>query len=84
MKKKDVDSKVGQDSHGLKLLQCVFDDDVFCSFRKDEKKTIMPRCFKCATYFDFMLWMDEEEEADGAFAEWAFKNPEAYARGEVP
>jgi hypothetical protein len=46
----------------VKLLSCVFFNDVLCSYRKDERFTIMNRCLKCAEYERFEQQMDEEDE----------------------
>jgi len=45
-----------------KLLSCLFLLDVWCSFRKSEKFTMMDRCLKCKHYERFLREMDEEDE----------------------
>ena len=45
-----------------KLLLCVFLDDVFCSYVKHEKFSVMARCFRCSHYLRFMREMAEEED----------------------
>jgi len=46
----------------MKVLSCVFFDDVLCSYRKNERFGVMSRCFKCRHYRKFKREMDEEEE----------------------
>lgn len=46
----------------MKVLSCVFFDDVLCSYRKSKKSTVMFRCLKCRHYKRFERMMDEEEE----------------------
>jgi len=43
-------------------LSCVFLNDVLCSYRKDEKFSVMVRCMKCSHYAKFTRDMDEEDE----------------------
>ena len=50
------------DENGLKLLLCVFWDDVLCSYRKDGRAGVMARCWKCAEFERFEREMDEEDE----------------------
>lgn len=45
-----------------KLLPCLFLDNLFCSYRKSEKFTVMARCFECPHYLRLMREMDEEDE----------------------
>ena len=45
-----------------KRLQCFFDVDVFCSFRRYENMHIMSRCFSCSHYRRVMCEMEEEDE----------------------
>ena len=45
----------------MKVLSCVFLDDVLCSYRKSEKFTVMGRCLKCRYYERFMREMAEED-----------------------
>jgi hypothetical protein len=44
-----------------KILPCVFDDSVECSFRMSEKITVMGRCWNCSVYKRFLKGMDEED-----------------------
>jgi len=46
----------------LKPLVCLFLDGVFCSFRKNDKVTMMDRCFTCAHYQRFIREMEEEDQ----------------------
>lgn len=46
----------------MKPLSCLFLDDVLCSYRKDERFTVMSRCFKCGHYRRFLREMDEEDK----------------------
>ena len=46
----------------LKVLPCVFFDDVLCSYRKDVRSGVMGRCSKCRHYRRFEREMDEEDE----------------------
>lgn len=46
----------------MKVLSCVFFDDVLCSYHKGEKFTVMDRCLKCRHYRRFERMMAEEEE----------------------
>lgn len=79
----DVDSKVCRDSHGLKLLPCVFFSDVLCAFRKDSRLMLLSRCFSCREYSRFMCEMDEEDARMTAEIEEIEANPEAYLRGDL-
>jgi len=45
----------------MKILSCVFLDDVLCSYRKSEKFTVMGRCLNCCHYARFMREMAEED-----------------------
>jgi hypothetical protein len=45
-----------------KILPCFFEPDVWCSYRKSERFTVMARCFKCKYYLEFIREMEEEEE----------------------
>jgi hypothetical protein len=49
------------DVKSLKVLSCVFFDDVLCSFRKSVKFVVMARCFNCREYKRFMQEMEEED-----------------------
>ena len=46
----------------MKVLSCVFKNDVLCSFRKSEKVKFMHMCLKCSHYLDFCKEMEDEEE----------------------
>ena len=46
----------------MKVLSCVFFDDVLCSYRKNVKLGVMGRCFKCRYYKRFKRESDKEEE----------------------
>lgn len=46
----------------MKVLSCVFFDDVLCSLRRHEKVRIMSRCFRCSHYLRFVREMEKEEE----------------------
>jgi len=48
--------------HEPSVLSCMFFDDVFCSFRKEEGSYVMGRCFKCPHYLRFEREMDEEDK----------------------
>jgi hypothetical protein len=50
------------DENGLKVLSCVFLNDVLCSYRKDVKFGVMARCFKCPYFRRFEREMDVEDE----------------------
>lgn len=50
------------DDNGLKVLACVFWDDVSCSYRKDVRSGVMARCFECRYYRRFERETDEEDE----------------------
>jgi restriction endonuclease len=50
------------DEDGLKPLSCLFLDDVLCSYRKDERLTVLSRCFKCPHYERWQRMMDEDDE----------------------
>lgn len=45
-----------------KLLSCVFFLEIPCSYRKNEKSTILARCFKCSHYARFFREMDDEDQ----------------------
>ena len=79
----DVNSKVKQDSHDLEILPCVFFSDVFRTFRKDSRVTVLVRCSTCREYLRFEREMDEEEERFWVFEQAVRANPEAYMRGEL-
>ena len=44
-----------------KILPCVFDKKVLCSFRKSLKFGIMDRCFSCRHHTDFIRFMEEQD-----------------------
>jgi len=44
-----------------KILSCVFNDKVLCSYRKSEDFGIMDRCFSCRHHADFVRFMDEQD-----------------------
>ena len=46
----------------MKILSCVFFDDVLCSFRRSEKSGIMDRCMNCEHFARFNREMQKEEE----------------------
>lgn len=46
----------------LKVLSCVFFDNVLCSHRKSAKIFIMNRCHECSHFLRFEREMDEEDE----------------------
>ena len=50
------------DENVLKLLLCLFFDDVLCAYRKDAKFTVMARCLKCRHYMRFEREMDEADQ----------------------
>jgi len=53
---------LGRGFFDLKLLSCLFLDDVLCSFRESDGSGFMDRCLKCRRYKRFMREMDEEDE----------------------
>lgn len=66
------------DENGLKPLSCLFLDDVLCSYRKDQRLTVLSRCFKCPHYERWERMMDEEDAREDAEIEDILKNPEKY------
>ena len=61
-----------------KLLSCLFDGAVLCSFVKREGRSgVLTRCFKCPTYLRFCREMEAEEDA-------FFEMVERVRRGEDP
>lgn len=71
------------DQDGLKVLSCVFLDDVVCSFRKDARFGVMSRCFKCTHYRRFMDEMDEEDERVMNEIDEIRKHPETFSREDL-
>ncbi len=69
--------------NGLKLLSCVFDDDVLCSFRKYAGFGVMERCFKCDHYRRFEMEMEEEDERVMNEIDEIREHPDRYLRGEL-
>lgn len=53
---------VSDDKNGLKILPCLFWNDVVCSYRKDTRSGIMSRCLTCVHYRKFEADMDEADE----------------------
>ena len=52
------------DVNGLKVLSCVFWNDVLCSFRKSESFGIMERCFTCRHHERFLFAMADQDEKE--------------------
>ena len=71
------------DENGLKVLLCVFLDDVVCSFRKDARFGVMSRCFKCRHYLRFEMEMDEENELVMNEIDEIRKHPETFSREDL-
>jgi len=71
------------DENGLKLLSCVFSDDVLCSYRKDVGFRIMARCSGCPSYKKFEREMDEEDERVMNEVDEMRKNPERFSREDL-
>lgn len=46
----------------LKVLPCVFYDDVLCSYRKTMRSCLMARCWKCRRYKRFNREVFEADE----------------------
>ena len=47
----------------MKVLSCVFLNDVLCKYRKSEKPMVLGRCFKCRHFSRFNHIMEEQEDA---------------------
>ena len=67
----------------LKILSCVFWDDVLCSFRKYEKIGVMDRCLKCEHCLRLFGEMDEEDQELDDWVREVKKHPDRYLRGEI-
>jgi len=83
MVKRDVADHSELDENGLKLLSCVFWDDLLCSFRKDVRVRVMGRCLKCPEYGRFERAMEKEDEEEARFFEEVQKHPDRYLSGEL-
>lgn len=68
-------------NNGLKLLACIFLNDVLCSYRKDVGFRIMARCSRCPSYKKFELLMAADDEAEAVFLDEVRKHPERYGSG---
>jgi hypothetical protein len=71
------------DENGLKLLPCVFWDNILCSYRKYVTFGVMARCSKCPEYRRFEAVMEKEDEEEARFVEEVQKHPDRYLRGEL-
>lgn len=81
--KSDAHAVALDDENGLKVLSCVFRDDVSCSYRKDERFKVTSRCFKCPHYRKFERMMDEEDERMMDEIDEMRKHPDRYSSGEL-
>lgn len=66
-----------------KLLSCIFDEKVLCSWRKSEDFRPMERCFTCKHYLRFMREMEEEDQRLDDGIEKLHKLRACWERGEI-
>lgn len=67
-----------------KLLSCLFQPKVLCSFVKTEKFVgIMDRCLRCEHYESFLREMHEEDMKEGIEVDEINRLRARYERGEI-